>query len=110
VIINQILLADAAPGGGMGSLLMIGLIFVVMYFFMIMPQMRKQKQQKKFREEIVVGDKIITIGGIHAKITKINEDGTMIIDSEGTKLKLERHSISMEATQALRKETAPVKE
>ena len=45
------------------------LIFVVMYFFMIRPQVKKQKRENKFRDELKKGDQIITIGGIHGKIT-----------------------------------------
>ncbi|OYU95316.1 MAG: preprotein translocase subunit YajC [Bacteroidetes bacterium B1(2017)] len=76
------------------------LIFVVFYFFMIYPQIKKNKAQKKFRESIGKGDKIITIGGVHAKIIDANET-TFLIDSEGTKLRIDRTAVSMEASQAL---------
>jgi len=82
------------------------LIMVVFYFFMIYPQMKKTKAQKKFRETLDKGTKVITIGGIHAKITDVGEN-YFIIESEGTKLKVDKTSISMEASQAL---NAPVKE
>ena len=48
-------------------------MIVVMYFFMIRPQMKKQKELKKFRENLAVGDKVVTIGGIHGKILAIDE-------------------------------------
>lgn len=101
----NILLMGSAQGGSQSMIMMV-LIMVVLYFFMIYPQMKKNKAQKKFRESLSKGDKVLTIGGIHAKIVDIN-DNTLIIDSEGTRLKVDRTAISMEASQAL---NAPKKE
>jgi preprotein translocase subunit YajC len=56
--------------------------------------------QKKFKEVLAKGDKIVTIGGIHAKIMEMN-DTTMIVESEGTKLKIDKSSVSMEASRLL---------
>jgi len=96
----------AQGGGGIMSFLPIILIMVVFYFFMIYPQMKKNKEQKKFREAIAKGDRVITIGGVHGKIVEMN-DTTFILESEGTRLKLDRTAISMEASRAL---NAPKKE
>ena len=53
---------------------------------------------KKFKEQIKKGDKIITIGGIHAKIAEISET-TFIIEVEGgNRLKIEKSAVSMENT------------
>lgn len=77
------------------------LIIVVFYFFMIRPQLKKAKDQKKFRENIKVGDKVVTIGGIHAKISEI-QDTTFIITVEGgVKLKIEKSAVSMDTTSLL---------
>jgi preprotein translocase subunit YajC len=74
------------------------LIIVVFYFFMIRPQLKKAKDQKKFRENIKVGDKVVTIGGIHAKIAEI-QDTTFIITVEGgVKLKIEKNAVSMDSS------------
>lgn len=74
------------------------LIIVVFYFFMIRPQLKKAKEQKKFRENIKVGDKVVTIGGIHAKISEI-QDTTFIISVEGgVKLKIEKNAVSMDSS------------
>jgi len=60
---------------------------------MIRPQMKKQKELKKFREGLKAGDKIVTIGGIHGKILEI-ADATVLIQSEGTKLRIEKSAVS----------------
>ncbi|MFN4971644.1 MAG: preprotein translocase subunit YajC [Bacteroidota bacterium] len=104
---SLLLMAPAAgAGGGLSSFLPLILVLVVFYFFMIYPQMKKNKELKKFRESLAEGDKIVTVGGIHAKIVKLT-DTYAIIESEGTRLKLDRGSIAMEASRAL---NAPAKE
>jgi preprotein translocase subunit YajC len=69
---------------------------------MIYPQMKKTKAQKKFREELAKGTKIITIGGLHARILEVAEN-SFLIESEGTKLRIDKTAVSMEASQALNK-------
>ena len=49
---------------------------------MIRPQMKKAKETKKYIEALKVNDKILTIGGIYGTISKMNEDGTIIIAVE----------------------------
>lgn len=80
-------------GAGANQLVMIVLMIAVFYFFMIRPQMKKQKELKKFREGLKAGDKIVTIGGIHGKILEI-ADSTVLIQSEGTKLRIEKSAVS----------------
>lgn len=77
----------------MQQLVMLVLILVVFYFFMIRPQMKKQKELKKFRENLSKGDKIVTIGGIHGTILEI-ADSTILVNSEGTKIRFEKSAIS----------------
>jgi len=68
------------------------LIMIVFYFFMIRPQMKRAKEQKKFRESLKEGDNVITMGGIHGKIVKI-EDTTVTLDVGNAKIKFERSAI-----------------
>lgn len=75
------------------QIIMLVLIVVVFYFFMIRPQMKKQKELKKFRESLKAGDKVVTIGGIHGKILEIN-DTTVLVNSEGSKIRLDKSAIS----------------
>lgn len=89
--------AAATPQGGgssMQPLIMFGLIAVVFYFFMIRPQLKRNKETRKFRESLAVGDKVITAGGIHGKILEVT-DTTVLMSSEGTKLRVEKASIIM---------------
>ena len=100
-----ILQAGAAqPGGGMMPIFLMVGMFVVMYFFMIRPQAKKAKEQKKFADSMNSGEQVVTTAGIHGRINKANEDGTLQIEiSRGTFMTIERSAVSMEMTQAYRK-------
>lgn len=50
------------------------LIFVVFYFVFIRPQRKKDKEAKAMLDNLKVGDRICTIGGIYGTIVKIKDD------------------------------------
>lgn len=81
-------------GGGASSFIFLALIIVVFYFFMIRPQVKKTKEQKKFREAIKRGDQIITIGGIHGKITDVQEMTFTIETEGGNRMKIEKSAVA----------------
>src|ERR1700744_4329316 len=95
-----------APGGmGLAPFMMVGM-FVVMYFFMIRPQAKKAKEQKKFADSMNAGEQVVTTAGIHGRINRANEDGTLQIEiSRSTFMTIERSAVSMEMTAAFRKKT-----
>lgn len=76
--------ASTAANGGAGNwILTIGyivIIVVAMYFLMIRPQKKKQKAEEKMRNDVRVGDEIITIGGFYARVISIKDD-TLTIES-----------------------------
>tara|TARA_Y100001978_G_scaffold201706_1_gene220711 strand:+ start:2632 stop:2910 length:279 start_codon:yes stop_codon:yes gene_type:complete len=87
-------------GDGMSSIIMLGLMVLVFWFFMIRPQMKKQKELKKFRDGLAKGDQVITIGGIHGKILEIT-DTTVLIQSDSTKLRIDKSAVSQTADDQL---------
>jgi preprotein translocase subunit YajC len=99
-ILNILLMAPSQGSSTTSTLVPLILIMVVFYFFMIYPQMKKTKAQKKFRESLEKGSKVVTIGGIHAKITDVTEN-SFLIESEGTRLRVDKTAISMESSMAL---------
>lgn len=80
-------------GGGM-QLVMLLLILGVFYFFMIRPQMKKQKELKKFRENLAVGDKVVTIGGIHGKVLEMTETNVLLACEGSAKIRVEKSAVS----------------
>lgn len=50
------------------------LVFVVFYFLLIRPQRKKDKEAKAMLDNLKVGDRICTIGGIYGTIVRIKDD------------------------------------
>lgn len=102
---NLIILLQAAEGGGgiqdlfQSPFIMLFAVLIVFYFFFIRPQQKKSKDQKKFREALKKGDKILTIGGIHGKISEVKET-TVVIEVGGgqTKMTVEKSAITNDPT------------
>jgi preprotein translocase subunit YajC len=77
----------------MDALLLPILVIVVFYFFMIRPQMKRQKELKKFREGLTVGDKVVTVGGIHGKILEIADTTVLLSCESSTKMRIEKSAL-----------------
>ena len=93
---------DQAQGGGLASffpLIMLVIMFVVMYFVMIRPQKKKQKEEEKMRNNIQLGDEILTIGGFHFRVISLKED-SLVVESlaDHSKQKIARWAIQQNLT------------
>ncbi|MBQ9309564.1 MAG: preprotein translocase subunit YajC [Bacteroidales bacterium] len=92
-MINMLLQAQGAQGGGASFWIMILLLFAVMYFFMIRPQRKQQKELEKFRNELKKGDKVVTAGGIYGTVAEIQERSVLIKVDGDVKLRVDKNSI-----------------
>lgn len=68
------------------------LMLLIFYFLLIRPQQKRQKQIKEMHDSLQKGDKIITIGGLHGVIDKVDED-IIVINCNNTKLTFDRSSV-----------------
>ena len=78
---------------------MLVVMFVVLYFFMIRPQKKKQKAEEKMRNDIQVGDEIMTIGGFYGRVISVKED-SLVIESvvDKAKQKIVRTAVQQNLT------------
>lgn len=112
---SPILLADAssAASGSTGGtsiwfvVIYLAVIFGVMYLLLIRPQKKKQKEEKKMRENLQVGDEIVTIGGIYGRVISLKED-TIVIESLSDHSKLTIARWAMQTNNTVH-DDAPVK-
>lgn len=66
----------------MGSIvnLFVPIIFlVVLYVIMILPETKRKKQYQAMLDNLKVNDKVVTRGGIVAKVISINEDKSEVV-------------------------------
>lgn len=92
-----------AQGGSMWvmliQLLPIVLIFVIMYFLLIRPQKKKEKQAQEMRNNLQIGDEVITVGGIIGRVVSVRED-TVVVEtgSDRSKVRVKRWAIQSNET------------
>jgi len=86
---------SGAPGGGMESLLLIVLMFVVLYFLMIRPQMKRAKEHKQMTEALQKGDEVITSGGVLGRISKLGESYVTLEVAENVEIHVQRPAIQL---------------
>lgn len=91
--------AQGQSGGILGFLPMIA-ILVIVYFLMLRPQMKRQKEHTKMLSVLGKGDEIVTTGGIHGVIQKVNEkEGTLVLKiSEEVKVVVDRGAVARKLT------------
>lgn len=64
------------------------LLLVGMYFLLIAPQRKKEKKAKAMRDELKIGDEIVTIGGIIGKVVMIKDQDQIVIETGADKDKI----------------------
>ena len=76
--------------------LIIMLVFIAaMYFVLIKPQKKKDRETQEMRDNIRVGDEIVTIGGICGKVVKTRDESIVIqTGADKTKLEFKKWAIS----------------
>jgi preprotein translocase subunit YajC len=97
-------LADTGAAGGVGGLggmmgsfqqiIPLVLMFAIFYFLLIRPQQKKAKEHKLLLESIKKGDSIITAGGMHGKVSSV-EDGIVGLEiATGVVIKISKSYIA----------------
>ncbi len=98
-MINLMLLmgqpSEGSGGGGILGLLPFILIFVIFYLLLIRPQMKQQKKKQLMLKELVKGDKVVTVGGLHGTIEGIKEKEEVLIlkISDNVKVNVSRSAV-----------------
>lgn len=92
-MLNNILIPLSTGSGTSttGSLIQSLWIFVpiilVMYLFLIRPQKKKERTEATMRNNVQIGDEVITAGGIVGIVFSIKDD-TLVIETGGDRSKI----------------------
>ena len=79
---------------GLSTTLMMVILLALMYFMMIRPQRKQQDQKKQMMSAMKPGDSVVTIGGLHGVINRIDEaKQTIELDIEGVYLTFDLRAI-----------------
>ena len=87
---------EEAPAGGMGFLIPMIAILILFFWLTHRSQKKKEQERQEMLDSIKVGDDIVTIGGIHGRVTRINDETLEVrINAEkDIKVKFSRASVS----------------
>lgn len=88
------LLMGDAEGSGWTNLIFFGAILLIFYFFIIRPQSQRQKEIQKMVDNLEKGDKIVTSGGMIARVTTVDEDTVLAEIDSGVKGRFKKSSIT----------------
>ncbi|KGX93504.1 preprotein translocase subunit YajC [Pontibacillus halophilus JSM 076056 = DSM 19796] len=69
------------------------LLIAVFYFVLIRPQQKRQKQVQQMQADMQKGDKVVTIGGMHASVHALDEGTVVLTVEDGTKLTFDRSAV-----------------
>ncbi|GAW92705.1 preprotein translocase subunit YajC [Calderihabitans maritimus] len=77
-----------------GTIIYAVLFFAIMYFLLIRPQQKQQKKRQEMIKALKVNDPVVTIGGIHGRITKIKDTSIMIRIADKVEIELEKSAVA----------------
>ena len=86
-------------GGGEGAagfsgFIPIILMFVIFYFLLIRPQQKRQKETRNMITNLKKGDRVITSGGLHGRITGIDDTTLTLEIADKVRVKVGRSNVS----------------
>jgi len=80
--------------GGFSAFIPLILMFVVFYFLLIRPQQKKTKEHREMITHLKKGDRIVTSGGLHGRITAVSETTMTVEIAEKVRVKIARGNVS----------------
>ncbi|NWK54392.1 preprotein translocase subunit YajC [Verrucomicrobiaceae bacterium N1E253] len=75
-------------------IIMMVLMFVIFWVVLIRPQQKQRKELAAKQAAIKKGDKVITIGGMHASVNAVNERTISLRLAEGIFVKYDKTAIA----------------
>jgi len=80
--------------GGFSAFIPLILMFVIFYFLLIRPQQKRSKDQRSMIANLKKGDRVITSGGLHGRITGLDDTTLTVEISDKVRVKIARGNIS----------------
>ena len=95
--VNESLVLAMTPPGGLQALsafLPFAVILGIFYFLILLPMKRRQKKIQEFQENLKVGDKIVTTGGMYGKITRVTDKTLQVEIADRVRIELSRAAVA----------------
>jgi preprotein translocase subunit YajC len=92
--------AGGGGAGGFAGFIPLILMFVIFYFLLIRPQQKRTKEHRQMIANLKKGDRIVTSGGIHGRITGMDESTLTVEIADKVRVKVARGNVSTMAQAA----------
>ncbi len=79
---------------GFTSFIPLIFMFAIFYLLLIRPQQKKAKEHKALLEALKKGDQVITAGGIHGRITNVDDNVVTLEIATGVNIKINKGYIA----------------
>lgn len=85
----------ATPDGGSPWLQFVPFVLVlaIFYFIILLPMRKKQQKVQTFLENLKVGDRVITTGGIYGQVMKLGGDTVQLQIADKLRIEVAKASI-----------------
>ena len=85
--------AGGEGGGGFSTFIPLILMFVIFYFLLIRPQQKKTKEHRQMVSSLKKGDRIVTSGGLHGRITGLSDTTLTVEIADKVRVKVSRANV-----------------
>jgi preprotein translocase subunit YajC len=99
----------AGGGGGIEVLALPLLFFGIFYLLVFRPQQRQAKKQREFLQNIKVGDRVVTSGGLHGEITGLTDTTITLEIADRVRVKVTRAAVTGKSQEAAAPEAKTAK-
>ncbi len=79
---------------GLASFIPLIFMFAIFYLLLIRPQQKKAKEHRALLEALKKGDQVVTAGGIHGKITAVEDNIVTLEIATGVNIKINKGFIA----------------
>ena len=91
------LFAMGAPAQGAPSawvqFLPFVLVLAIFYFVILLPMRRRQQKVQTFLAALKTGDKVVTTGGLHGTITRVNDNTLQLQIADRVRIEVSRAAV-----------------
>ena len=85
--------AGQGGAGGFSGFIPLILMFVILYFLLIRPQQKRTKEHRQMIADLKKGDRIVTSGGIHGRITGLDNETLTVEIADRVRVKVARSNV-----------------
>ncbi|MDI6891829.1 MAG: preprotein translocase subunit YajC [Actinomycetota bacterium] len=83
--------------GQYSSIIWFAVLIGVFYFLLIRPQQQRTREHQRLISELQVGDRVVTIGGIHGTVRSIFDDTVSLQVTEDVQMTFSKNAMARRA-------------